>query len=577
MSVNPSSRWRLSLPRDIKVLLLVGALIWVARYWDSRSFGLYADDYSRIPAGLEMGWDELWSTISWYVLGFRGQGRPFHSSLIYLFSFLGGRLGGLRVLYWIGFSIITLNAFLLYLLLKRRTTQGFALLAALAFCLYSADTTQALLTHALGLQPAITFFLLAAHSYLSRRKVLAYSLLATSLVIYETPFLLFLAMPLLDAPRRPLGRKSWLGHGLILGGLLVGDMVLRSMAGEGRVLSLTLQQALSTSILHMLQGPLVSLGTYGLRPLQALKAIDARIALRSLLLFPFLFLIVRSIDLSPDGEDHTLALPLLGKNLRLNIPREIKDLINLLVAGVLMIVLAYPLTFTVRAYAISGRDTRVHFAAALGASIIVAFFLLLFLHACARLRRRTLGNLALGLYMTLMVAFGFVVQRDYQASWLIQKTFWRGLLAQSADAGAGTIIITEPGGLPDTQHIDANTWAVPHILDQLFEIPESWDRPPRAYRLIDGWEATILDGDGRIRLDGGTTVSSSDLYGLFDSRQVIFLSWSGEGFLRPRSFMTADGREILWKARSEPVLTGLPRTTLYDLLIGRSEEYDIDG
>ena len=37
-----------------------------------------------------------------------------------------------------------------------------------------------------------------------------------------------------------------------------------------------------------------------------------------------------------------------------------------------MLILAYPLTFTVRAYAISGRDTRVHLGAVLGAALLWA-------------------------------------------------------------------------------------------------------------------------------------------------------------------------------------------------------------
>ena len=41
--------------------------------------------------------------------------------------------------------------------------RAFTLIGALVYCLFSADTTQAFITHSLGLQPSLTLLLLAFH------------------------------------------------------------------------------------------------------------------------------------------------------------------------------------------------------------------------------------------------------------------------------------------------------------------------------------------------------------------------------------------------------------------------------
>jgi len=157
--------------------ILLAALIWVAHFWHSASFGLYEDDYNMVSRGMAMSGQELWKTIRAVFLRFEG-GKPFHASLVYILSFLGSKLGGLTVLYWIGYLLVTLNAFMFYMLLKRITTDSVSFLGAIAYALFSADTNQAFLTHALGFQPSLAFLLLAIHCYLSERRFLSY-LLAT--------------------------------------------------------------------------------------------------------------------------------------------------------------------------------------------------------------------------------------------------------------------------------------------------------------------------------------------------------------------------------------------------------------
>ena len=73
--------------------------------------------------------DVFWRGFLWE---WPGHGRPFHPYFIYVFSFVGGKLGGMQGLYWMGYLIFAANALLLHrLLLKVSGLQAFAATAAL--------------------------------------------------------------------------------------------------------------------------------------------------------------------------------------------------------------------------------------------------------------------------------------------------------------------------------------------------------------------------------------------------------------------------------------------------------------
>ena len=135
---------------NFKVFILLAVTIWIAYFWHSASFGLNWDDFRRLGDAMEMTWSELGRMLQNLFLMKQGQGRPFHEGLIYLLSFIGFRLGGLHVVYWIGYAILTVNSFLFYTLLKQVSDQQvFAVTGALAFCLFPAHTVQTWLTIAL--------------------------------------------------------------------------------------------------------------------------------------------------------------------------------------------------------------------------------------------------------------------------------------------------------------------------------------------------------------------------------------------------------------------------------------------
>ncbi len=570
-------RLRLFSLRAWPYLLLLGTL-WVVRYWHSAEFGLYEDDLTHLPRAAAMSWEEVarFAVDPERIISLYGQGHPLFYTFIYTFTNLGWRLGGLSGLYLIGYMIEAANACLFSSLLGRLHSPGLGLISGLAYVLYAADTTQAFLTHSLGLHPSLTFLLLAGHLFLSGRRWLCYPLAGLSLLTYETVFLVFLGLPLLAWAQGKSSARTIALHGLILGLMLMGFVGWRLQVGDDRVGGLTLGQAFSVPLLHMAQGPIVSLGTYLYRPIQAVQAMNLEIAVVSLLylsVFVGLGVWLRRASAPWDTDTLRRAWGASGERLPLArrvrraweaLPGEAQVLLRLAAAGLVMLVLAYPLTFTVRAYAISGRDTRVHAAGVVGAAIVIGPLLLLWLRT---IRRGRLLHAALGVWIGLLAGFGLVVQRDYALAWRLQLQFWSELLPIIQDAENGTAILVEPGGLQDTLQIGANTWNLPRVLDQLYLLPSEWTVPPRVFRLVPGWEHRIVSDAGLFQLNGATVTAPASVMDRYPSVNVILIETAGGRLTRRTGSLHIPGGDFPLKPQGEPLLAALPRGPLYSLMI----------
>jgi len=498
--------------RSLTILILIAVLIWVTRFWHSPQFGLYEDDYTRIPQALAMTGSELWKIIVQAFRYFVDNGKPLHPTLIYSLALLGGRIGDLFGVYIIGYLIVTINAFLFYGLVKRISNQTFALIGALTYCLYSADTTQAFVTHSLGLQPSLTFLLLAMHSYLSDKKVLSYLLVTGILLNYETPFLIFLSAPLLKKNWDKRLLKELALNAVILGGILLSILLIRFFIGESRVSSLDFPEVVTIPINHMIQGPLVAFGSYFYRPIQAVQNLNSEMVLLMAFSFPiFAWILIKSKfgkkqKLSAEGDppilqdqDEIASVPKLKIGDWKN-QGEFFLPLKLALTGIVMLILAYPLTFTVRAYALSGRDSRVHFGAVLGAALLWASIWYAALILAQHYKWKMAIAFTLAGVCSLLLGFGLVIQWDYQRAWVLQQDLWSDIVEFVPDLKDGTVIFIDPNGLVDTKHIDANTWSIPLVMQYVYEFPSTWQHAPRVHRLLPDWEERVLHNSLEIKV-----------------------------------------------------------------------------
>jgi hypothetical protein len=465
-------RWTIALARHEGALALLASalLVWTAQFHRLPDFGLYEDDYFFISTA--MGQDHGYLLERLKVFATLPQGRPFGFFLPDLLSFVGDKLGGLVAIYVLGFTVVTLNTFLCYRLLRVRVPVAPALVGAALFCLFPADTTKVLLTHDFQLQPSLTFALLASLAYAYDRKALAYVVAAGALLAYESGFLALFGLPLLVRRwDRSLAREL-ARHVLILGAIVLLAVLARFVVGEVRA---TQSVGSVADILPRLAGSLV------LGPARSLAA-TAYQPLRSV----------------PTWDVETAALALLALVVATAIcwrlPAAVvrwREVLEVCGAGGVMLALGYGLAFThFPPNAIVGRGTSVHLGATLGVAVLATAIAWALLSV-----RPRLGAALVGAYLALAVGYYVTIDRDFVRSWQLQRAFWKQVAACCSDLQDGTVLLYELDPEIPTSFIFTNSWADPLVLREMYRFPAAWQNPPRLFSLTDWRSRVVSNGE----------------------------------------------------------------------------------
>ncbi len=460
----------------------------MGRFWYSSEFGFYEDDHGRVVPAINSTWQMVWHHVSSMFTQLGDQGRLFHHNFIYLFSWVGHKLGGVAGLYWTAFGVAAVNTGLFYLLLRRvSTSAAFVAAATVAYALFPADTTVAYLTISFGGQPSLTFFLLASYCYLKSRErrwwlAPAYLLLFCSLTTYETVVPLFLAVPLLGANWNRKLAWEVVRNGLILGAMITAAYFIRRSMGEGFVSGLDFGTVLTWPFQQMLLGPLTCFGTFVSRPFEAWWDHTTELAVFLLLAFAGLFLLFGRIAATSEPAQHFW-----------------RETGKLAAVGLMLMVLAYPLAFTTPADQTNGRSTRVHLPAVVGTSLVAGAIF----SGLTRARRssRVTKQLVAGLFAMVLagqLGFGVIVQKDYRYAWRLQQALWRDVVKQCPDLEDNTVVLLSPEGLLEATHILAWGWALSHTLRDLYRFPSDYENPPLFYRMVLQWRERVA-ASGNLR------------------------------------------------------------------------------
>lgn len=527
------------------------AVVWLTWFRLSAGFGFYEDDYYRVVMTLDMTAGEVAGYLWLLVEEFQGRmGRPLHDGLIASFSWLGFRIAGKTGLFVLAASVLAVNGLLFYSLLRRAWGRWAAMAGALALVVFPADSTRPFLTHAFGVQPALTFLLVALHGYLRRRWWLAYPAAAGTLVSYETVFPLFLAAPLLG---RRWNARSALFHGMGALAVLAAIISLRWLTGEGRLAGIQALETASHVAHNVLAGPVtalresVSRAGHGLRDGLLQDPI-----LLALITLGSCWLLVRG-GFAAEARRRRLGV------LRWRAAR-------LVLAGAVMLPLSYPFALTVSAEATSGRATRVHAPAAVGFGLMAAGLCLAAAGAGGGRWRRGIATTIPALLLAGCVAAGVAVQRDYRDAWSRQQRVWTSVVRLCPDAGPGTLILIDASVVPGTREAVVLGWNLVDIPKRLFRFPPEQQLPP---------VAAILRADWRHHLDqGASLVSLADWQGMetafaesYANAEVIWLTGADGGFARVETLGKPAAGNAGLKAPGPPRMATLPRRPLYDLLI----------
>jgi hypothetical protein len=338
------------------------------------------------------------------------------------------------------------------------------------------------------------------------------------------------------------------------------------ITGSAGVLDITPLLMLKYAIEHMIEGPFISLFSYIYRPIQAIYALSWETGIVVALAFLFFWSIISSLPISVKVKPIELWLAIKDKAARTALPEEIEPSLRLAFVGSLMLVLAYPLTFTQSGIELLGRSTRVHTAGVVGAAILTASLLIVLSHLVACFRSvRFILNGFIAFDFALLAGFGFMIQRDYILAWQYQRAFWTDLLPLIPDAGDGTVILVDPEALSDTEQIGANTWNLPRVLDQIYEYPSDMKKVPGVNRLDWDWQNKIIV-DGQFVLNSTTLESAPDYYGSYTGKNIILIQ-AENGQLVRRYSIDIKGINYVLKSANRSALAAYPHGYLYNLMI----------
>jgi drug/metabolite transporter superfamily protein YnfA len=594
----------------VGVFVLLTLVTWMARFSSSKHFGLYYEDWGRIPIAMSWTWSdwlEYIAEVPDWIINFEYEGRPLHVAGIHTFAFIGQQLGGLPAIYLIGYGIAALNTLLYYFLLKRISERPlFALLGALAFALFPADTSQALLTITLGILPALTLVLVAFHLYLNgnRLPVLAsYALSFISVLYYEKFLLLFCVAPLLKKEWNRESWKEWGRHSgivfIILGVVAIG----RKITGENRVSNLE-WSSFFNPLFSMVVGPVVAMNAFLERPFQSLTSIQIEWWIPLGIVFlAIASVIYQSLSCKSTPQIEQLRDRNLGA--KPNSPAILADtfqlnssyrshLLRLAIAGLLMLILAYALNFLDSPYIVEGRTSFVHVAAVVGASLLWAcgcsliFSLSVFAH-----KKMWVAMLA-SAYFTSLIAFGLLIQQDYVFAAQYQRSFWTQLVKLCPDMTAGTVILVEPSVSKEANNIEPiqplRSGHFARVLGYIYRFPNAWvqkgevwktsfkkfkdkfkrSKQPKIYQLNKDWKTTIVSEEGTMLFDlSRQTVEPGKFAGLkVRSSNVILIGGKAGQLVRDPGPLILKGQSFPLKQNDSSLeLPPFQQGVLYPYLI----------
>jgi len=472
--------------------LVLGLVLWVAHYLNFRSFGLYEDDYTFISKPFGWNWSDMLDQLK--VFRTWPQGRPIGFFLPQLLAFLGSKVGNLSTLYIFGFSIQLINACLFYILLVKRTkSETFALIGAITFGLFPADTTHIFLMHAFGLHTSLTFLLIAYLLYGCKYKPFSYLFALASLLTYESPYLVFLAAPLFASSWDRNLVKEVLRHAVIWLIILIMVTGIRSEMGEGRVTgaissSGNIFQTFEKIGKSLLIGPKTSLSAFTFAPKNAFLNLKLSpeiplVFMGSILLFVLIIYCRKSLL----SKNPNLYLSMTNNSIS-----SITDTTRLLITSLLMLGLAYGLSFThFPPTTLYGRLTSVHLAATFGGALFFACIISLGLSLVNKGHFKLIVKMILILYFALLVTYRYRIQLDFKQAWQNQQAFWTNVIEQTPDLNKRTAVFALPHDLPRTWFIQSNSWADPLILAQIYQFPAQWKVAPRLFVVPPDWETMV--------------------------------------------------------------------------------------
>ncbi len=433
-------------------VFLVSAAALLTHFARLPQLGLYEDDYWAIAPNLGAPLGRLAPTLAFHFTTWP-QGRPLNHFLPVLLSTVGSSLGGLEGVYVLAAAWLAVNGLLVLAIVRRVASDEAAVVAALAYLLFPADSTKVLLVHAAHVQGAMTFLLGGVWLWLGggRSRALSYPVAALSLLAYETAFLPFLAVPLLRRQDRRSALHAFGRHFALCAGIVAVVGAIRLATGDSRAAEAvgsparTVFRMAASTVL----GPLTSGSALVSSPVLGWRRLDPLAALVSAILVVGLAAALRAR--APSGPGDAAAFDPIEPT-RSTPAWLLAGAVATWAVSYALTLVNYPPTQTI------GRLTSTHVAAAWPVS--VAFAALWDIATRRGTRWRGATAAAFSVWLVGAVAYHHHLGREYVRAWRQEQRFWSEVMTLAPDAGAGWTVIAEGSRpLSVTGVIFSNSWA----------------------------------------------------------------------------------------------------------------------
>lgn len=590
-SVDPKnkSNFKFQIKKEtVYVLLLLALVNWVSHFLYFMRFGLYEDDFFNIGMNLGISYQQLLNIISSRLTHWL-QGHPL-SFLPVLFTYIGEMLGSFHFLYILAFLIVTLNSFLMYKLLKKVFPESLilAVTGAIAFCLFPPDTTKLYLLHAYISQISITFFFIATLFYLNNKKILAYLTVILVIFTYEAPFMVFFGVPFLKGVWNRKFRNEYLSHFIILSSMIALMFLYRKLTGESRVLEASgdMLGVASKAIAALFIGPVFNIFLFLRAPIVTFSYLISSSPaywwyydyIYYFLFGCFIFFLWLFYRLKPDFNSESGSKSISAgvnsliaeDNIRVN--EYFKKIIKLLIAAIILICLAYSVSFThFPPTALTGRMTSVHVSATIGASIIFGCVCASIFFLSERYGFKKYAVIFISLYLSLLVGYNTYAQKEFVESWSFQKSYWSKVIKLCPDMEENTVILAN---IPFNKLFVTKTFIRPfslfsdkYIISYFFKFPQKWKKP--FYQHVYGKMEEVIDYNNGVFI----LHSRSPQKRVFppmtinDSNVILIKMDENDNLVRIDSSITINGKKLHLKPKEESTIDKFEKTKLYDLMI----------
>lgn len=484
------------------VLILLIITTFTMLFFNIADFGLYEDDYAFVGSFIGKSFSDIFS----HTIGcFKGmpQGRPLMFAFPPIVTYLGVKFtDNLIFVYAIGAFFCFINAFILYLILRKWLSLPSAFIGALVFLLNPADTTK-ILTHAnLSLQPSLFCALLGILFYLKQKKwcyIIVYIFGTMALLFYESGILIFLFAPFFVKQEKRLLWKRLLIHIIVTGVIMFLILLLRATGGEDRVSDLVSGNKLYL-LFKIFSAPFIGLlGSLRAMIYGTLTGIQNAFVIEFIpIIFSGAIFIYWLYRWSLKNENN-IATVKFG----ISIPQRVQIFINrfsnylppklnfmisknilsfyyssyICLVGFIMILSAYLLSFTrYPPIAMSGRGSSVHLVATIAWGVFLAGIIELILSKNNLYYFKIFAISFLGIALMLWSSYAIYVQKGHSTVWEGQKQFWNEVQLLAPDIDENSILIfdnkiieySKTSSFGKRLIINGADWALPLSFDLYF-------------------------------------------------------------------------------------------------------------